>query len=547
MQAMSKIIGDSACPRCKEQGRDSHNNHLIHFENGNKFCNRCGYKEVADRFKSHTSNYDIEGGVMTPLHSVNALQSLTVSSRGISSDTTSHYGVKVEVNTANREPLAVYFPYHKFGKVVGYKKRLLDEKTFMTIGEMKSPELFGQHLAGNGGKLLIVTEGEFDCLAVHQMLKEAGKSYRVVSLPQGANKKAFEQHLEWLEKFEKVVLWFDNDEAGNKAAKECASILSAGKAFTLSSPLGIKDANDCLMSGQCDIMKLLMSAKPFRQDGIVSASEVMDVIKHGGMPKAIARYPFADLDKMLHGIRSSELIVISAGSGMGKSQFLREVAYSLYQTTYYNIGLMFMEESLIRTATSLAGLAVDKPLHLLPDTSQDELEKAMDKVFSNERFYLFDHFGSSDVDYILGKIRYMAKGLGCKFIILDHLSIIVSAGSDMDERKLIDSLMTKLRTLVQECDITVFAVSHLKRPEGNKGHEDGVQTSLGHLRGSAAIAQLSDAVIGLERNQQAESEEERNTTKVRVLKNRFSGETGLAGKLSYDRLTGRLIEKQEWE
>lgn len=98
--------------------------------------------------------------------------------------------------------------------------------------------------------------------------------------------------------------------------------------------------------------------------------------------------------------------------------------------------------------------------------------------------------------------------------------------------------MTLLRTLVQETGIGLILVSHLKRPEG-RGHEEGAQTSLSQLRGSAAIAQLSDMVIGLERNQQGDDP---NLTTVRVLKNRFSGETGEACFLRYDKGTGRISE-----
>ena len=87
----------------------------------------------------------------------------------------------------------------------------------------------------------------------------------------------------------------------------------------------------------------------------------------------------------------------------------------------------------------------------------------------------------------------------------------------------------------------LFAVSHLKRPEG-KGHEEGAVTSMSQLRGSASIAQLSDFVIGLERNGQADDETERNTTHIRVLKNRFSGITGPAGSVLYNTDTGRLLE-----
>ena len=99
--------------------------------------------------------------------------------------------------------------------------------------------------------------------------------------------------------------------------------------------------------------------------------------------------------------------------------------------------------------------------------------------------------------------------------------------------------MTNLRKLVEELKIGMLLVSHLKRPEG-KGHEEGAQTSLAQLRGSASIAQLSDIVIGAERNQQDPAVSE--FTLLRILKNRFCGDTGEAGWLHYKKDTGRLIE-----
>jgi twinkle protein len=134
----------------------------------------------------------------------------------------------------------------------------------------------------------------------------------------------------------------------------------------------------------------------------------------------------------------------------------------------------------------------------------------------------------------------MAKGLECGYVFLDHLSMLVSDGNNADERKALDAIMTRLRTLVQETNISLICISHLRRPEG-KGHEDGASTSLSQLRGSAGIAQLSDMVIGLERNGQHEDPIKRNTTQVRVLKNRFSGETGNCGGLLYNRQSGRMM------
>jgi twinkle protein len=153
---------------------------------------------------------------------------------------------------------------------------------------------------------------------------------------------------------------------------------------------------------------------------------------------------------------------------------------------------------------------------------------------------------ASDVDNIVSKVRYFAKVAGCDYVFLDHISIVVSAQNNGDERKAIDEIMTKLRMMVQETGISLVVVSHLKRPE-NKGHEEGAATSLAQLRGSGAIAQLSDMVVGLERNGQHADPIERNTTRVRVLKNRFSGTTGPACALLYSTATGRMTERDEEE
>ena len=158
------------------------------------------------------------------------------------------------------------------------------------------------------------------------------------------------------------------------------------------------------------------------------------------------------------------------------------------------------------------------------------------------RFFVFDHFGSIDNDEILSRVRYMAKSLDCKWVFLDHLSILVSGQDDGDERKSIDVLMTKLRSLVEETGIGLLLVSHLRRPTGDLGHENGKEVTLSHLRGSASIAHLSDSVIAMERNQQSEDEVISNTTTIRILKNRYTGETGVSCYLHYDKESGRMMQ-----
>jgi twinkle protein len=204
---------------------------------------------------------------------------------------------------------------------------------------------------------------------------------------------------------------------------------------------------------------------------------------------------------------------------------------------------MFLEETPERTMRGLVGLAINKPIHL-PEIAYDagDITRAYESRGYADRVLLWDHFGSNSIEAVLSRMRYLVKACGVNIIVLDHLSMLVSDQAVADERKAIDEIMTKLRTFVQEVNVCLLLVSHLKRVEGKKSLEDGAVTSLGMLRGSAAIAQLSDIVISAERDSQAENAIERNTTHLRVLKNRYSGLTGPCCDVYYDASTGRLRE-----
>jgi twinkle protein len=231
---------------------------------------------------------------------------------------------------------------------------------------------------------------------------------------------------------------------------------------------------------------------------------------------------------------------VTAGSGIGKSLFARQIAHHLLKQGE-TVGYVALEESMQRTALGIMGIEMQKPLHLSREGVTDEdFRNTFDATVGNGRFFLYNHFGSSMADNLLSKIRYLAKGCECGWIFLDHLSIIVSSIADGDERRLIDNTMTALRCLTEETGVGMMLVSHLRRPSGDEGFEAGKMTSLNSLRGSHAIAQLSDMVLGLERNQQ-DSENQHETT-VRVLKNRHSGDCGEAGTLTYDTTKGILME-----
>lgn len=452
------------------------------------------------------------------------------SKRLITEETGKKFGYGYGSYKGQRVHVANYYDDH--GTLVGQKLRF-PNKDFLVLGRIGT-HLFGQHLWSASGRRICITEGELDALSMSQVQQN---KWPVVSIPTGAAgaKKAIAANLPWLEGYEQVVLMFDADEPGKKAAAECAELFSPNKACIAQLPL--KDPNEMLKAGKTsDLVNAMWNAKAFRPDGIVSGNAVWDLLTKEDNVESVD-YPWQGLTNVTHGLRTRELVTICAGSGIGKSLVCREIAHYLIQAGH-KVGYIALEESVKRTALGLLSIAVNKPLHI-DGFKPEEIKEPFDRLIGSDQVFFYDHFGSLDSTNLLNRIRFLNKSCGCNWVVLDHLSIVVSGMEDGDERRLIDQTMTNLRSLVEETGMGLILVSHLKRPDG-RGHENGAETSLAQLRGSAAIAQLSDMVIGLERDQQDDTS--KNITTIRVLKNRFSGDTGVAGALRYEPETGRLRE-----
>lgn len=464
--------------------------------------------------------------------------------RNITIETAKTYGVKTDTNKN------VYFPYYSktTKQICGFKIRTPD-KDFKSVGKVIGDDvmLFGAQLFKEGGKYITIHEGEFDALAGYQMM---GSKFPNISIPTGSKGayKGCQLSLDYLETYERKVISFDGDTPGVEAADKVAPLFTPGTCQVISMPPDMKDANEYLKKNLGGTwMTLFWNSRVYTPQGIVNLAEDFEALFDRKLQKSIP-YPWEGLNSKLHGIRRKELVTLCSGSGMGKSSVTREIAHHLLKVTDDNVGVLFLEEDVQRTKLGLMGIEANKPLHLdevFESCTREEIREYYDATVGTGRFFAFDHFGSCQVDEILNRIRYLIKGLDCNWIILDHLSIIVSGIDNDDERKAIDLAMTKLRTLVEETGAGMFLVSHLKRVQGDRGHENGAMVSLSHLRGSQAIAQLSDAVIGLERDQQNSNPILANTTKLRVLKNRYTGEVGEAGFLLYNHDTGRLMEVRE--
>ena len=459
-------------------------------------------------------------------------EAISLPKRKLTLETCTKWDYKVA--QVNNEPVQVATYYDKKKRPVFQKLRYKD-KQFKTLGDINQATLYGQNLWNGGGKILCVCEGEIDTCSLSQLFNH---KYAVVGIPNGVNGavKSLKKQLEFIESYESVIFFFDQDDAGQECAKKCAELLSVGKAKIAS--FDLKDVNEMLVHGLgADVIKAMWEAKTYRPDGVVAGEELWEVIKKED-EKATAFYPYEGLNRKLFGIRKREIVTICGGSGIGKSLMTKEIAYSLIQKGK-RIGIISLEESLKRTCEGILGLHLNKPIHInRDDVSETELEQAYKETVGNGNVFLYDHWGSVEENTILNKIKYFAKALDIEYLFIDHISIIVSGLETNDERKTIDLLMTKLRALTEQLGIGVIIISHLKRPEGNKGYEDGVEVSMNSLRGSASIGQLSDMIISMVRDLKSD----KNTTKVNILKNRFSGETGKCCDLYYDLETGCLSE-----
>ena len=525
----SKYKSKEPCPECGSK------DNVAVYDDGHKHCFGCGWqfqpKKIFKKTNYQPMKKEWDAKIVVPCE---------LPKRGLTEETCKFFNYGVATHNGSDCQVASY--KNQSGILAAQHLRFKD-KRFSWIGDLSDIKLWGQDLwrqVNTGGTFVTITEGEIDCMSVAQATRSASGAYfPVVSLPSGAQSanKYIAANLKWLSQFIRIVICFDSDEPGMAAAEKAVKILPPGKAAICRLPR--KDANEMLIAGEGEELKdLLWKATPVRPDGILNASNLWQELTKKGI-NSVSPFPFPLLDTFTRGFHKSQMMCIAAGSGTGKSTICRELAHHFMKNNL-TVGYIALEESVQRTMQGILGVEMSKPLHLEDNVEETEgLKQSFDKLFGTGKLFLYDHFGSIDPDRLVEQIQYLATAEGVDVVILDHLTIVVSGLADLDERRALDVVCTKLRQVVESTGIGLIIVSHLRRPEG-KGHEEGHQVSLNHLRSSHSIAQLSDLVVACERNQQGDVAE-RAELQLRILKNRHTGMTGPIDKLLYDDKTGRLV------
>jgi twinkle protein len=510
------------------------------YDDGHSFCFSCGTLFPAEGDAPRTDpeplrlSRDLIRGELEPLRK-----------RRLDLKTVERFGYRV--GTFKGKPVQIA-PYRDAaGREVAQKLRFPD-KEMIVVGDLKAAlPLFGQSLWRDAGKQIVITEGEIDAMSYAQA---TGLRWPAVSIPNGAQgaAKAVAAAADWLERFERVVLMFDMDEPGRKAAEEAARVLTPGKAFIATLPL--KDANEMVQAGRSkELVDLAWEARAFRPDGI---RRVSDLRARALKPPSYGLpYPWRGPTEALYGIRRRELIGWGAGVGVGKTTLFKQLILATAMPSIIEdhdglllppgaleprkVGTMLLEENPEKTLRTLAGMSLGQRVHV-PGVEVDEKElgEAMDRL--DPYLFAYEHFGAKDWQGIKDLIRYMVLAEGIKDVFLDHLTALIAFAED--DRKALDEIMADLASLVEQHDFTLHFISHLTTPTGT-AHEEGGRVLEKHFTGSRAIARWSHNLFALERDKQNPAE----PTTFRILKERETGDAvGRKFGLAYDRDSGLFKE-----
>lgn len=514
---------------------------MVMYSDGGKYCHGCqGYDNSG---KGSTSGYAEENAVSefqdkgkADLSFYHKADFKAITDRRIDVDTCKKYGVKTNDKGHH------LFPRHnKEGELIGVKVRLYPSKEFRSVGDTKGSVPFGMQAFPKTGRSITVTEGEYDAMAAFKM---TGSKYPNISIWDGAGsaKRCMKDNFEEMKEFESIIINFDADKPGREATQEIGPMFP-GRTKVMELTEG-KDACDYLKANKTSkYVDEFHRSKRFTLGGLINGADAWDKYSQ---KKDIKSMPFpkewVDVNSKTYGLRLGEIVLFVAGTGVGKTQVLREMKYHYLRTTKHKMLDISLEEDIGDSLGGILALHVNKRI-LLPDVhiSKEEEKGAFDELFSEGRMLCLDHEGSLEDDSLLDKVEYAASVEGCKIVWLDHLTLALADAQAGSENSTQDSFMNKLLKMVKRLNICVVLVSHLRKTGQGKTFEEGLIPTEDTIKGSGSTKQIAMTTIAISRNKYAETEVERNTTQLHVLKCRFSGRTGPCDHLFFEDETGRMI------
>lgn len=493
MQKTSRVTQPKLpCPKCPSS--DAY--HL--YDDGHGYCYSCTYyKPPIEDALDEIFTYEY------------------LSHRGLTRNTLEFYDIKTKVN-ADGQPITVGFRY-PWGE---YKVRSLAEKDFKWKPAKTRAGLYGRDkFTAGAAKSITLTEGEYDAATIYQVLGSPAVS--VTSASAAVSDVVADRS--WVDAYERIYLAFDNDAAGREATKAVARLFDYNKVYVLNFDRR-KDANEFLqVEEEHELRSIWLNAKRFLPETIVTVNKANIEELLGEDPTWGAPYPFAKLNEMTYGIRRGESVLITAQEGVGKTELMHAIEFNLLKETDDAIAAIYLEESKRDHLQRLAGIQLQKPVHL-PDAGvarADLVHAIASTVKVDERLHVYNHFGSDDPDILLDTIRFLVTCRNVVYVFLDHLGIVVSGlGDTKDQTRALDYLSTRLAMLIKELNFALIFVSHVN--------------DVGQTRGSRLIAKDAHVRMDISRDVLNPDPKTRGTINVVVSKNRPIGRTGYAGSYYFD-------------
>ena len=570
------------CPRCRSRGEDKAGDNLqVYGEGQGSHCFACNYTVPSDKHKEKMGWNEEELEMVSEMAEFteedhDKLKQITTfrgaGYRGITDETYKYFGVRHEYEPETGDMVAQYYPATKEYKCIGYKKRKLP-KTFTCLGPVGADnDLFGEfRFKAASGKYIVIVGGEIDQLSAYQMLrdyqvKKGNDQYDPIpvvspSTGEGSSAKQLQAKYDFLNRFERIVLCFDNDKAGQEAQELAASVLPKGKVWVMD--MALKDPNSYIWNrdegtpNKCasQWVSAFFKAKQYTPNGILPSTSLMDKMVEQAMTPKIPLPPFMHRlqDMMAGGIPLGVIVNLGSASGTGKSTIADECTYHWIFNSPHKIGVVSLESDAgqygfkilsrhVGTKIDLISTVEDKVAYL---SRQDVIDKANELWFNTDgtpRWYLVED-RDGGITSLQDLIMSLIIKCECKVIILDPLQDILD-GLGNEEQSL---FLKWMKGMVKSHSVTFINISHVRKSGGDKkANSTGADIHEEDMQGSSTIFKSGACNLLFTRNKEAASELERNTTKMKATKIRWTGHTGIAGEYYYSNRDHKMYDLQDW-
>lgn len=400
----------------------------------------------------------------------------------------------------------------------------------------------------NTSKPLLITEGETDCASAI----EAGY-INTVSVPLGAgNLHWIEENWDWLNNFDSIIIWSDNDEPGIKMRKECIYRLGTWRTKYISAPeffekdngkkIPLKDINDCLQIGGKDfVMNLISEAKDVPVKSVVDYSEIeeLDISQMDGVKTGIK-----PLDDELVKIFYGTLTVLSGRPGSGKTSIIDQTIARTIDDG--NPVFLFSKEMPERMSANWFNTIIAGRRNMIERTSRDNrkyyivpqvIQKKMQAHY-NKKLFIYRDDEPNDVDSVLKSAEECVRKFGCKLIVLDNLMMIDLNCSESDKNTAQTNLINALIKFASKFNVAVVLIAHPRKTQDTNS-----DIEMYDISGTSNIINLAMRSIGLRRVSKKEKNDQKSKwhnydVVLTVIKDRLLGKADFQMGLWYD-LTSR--------